>query len=351
MCVSPVRIKNPNYGSKVPLIVRTKDTKSQYINVPCNVCSECLASRQMQLVQRARTMALDHYIFYCTLTYDNEHLPRLGLSTGVSIPYADISDVQRMIKRIRKDNLFFRPFKFLFVSERGSERGRPHFHGLFFIDKYLDDDKLYPAMVEPSLRKVLFSQWARNVGTRKNPIYEPLFKFRQKYVGGKLFKNFDFHYVTPHTTENGSDDVSFYVTKYLLKPSSKEIRLQQALSLNLDIDEYNSAWKIVKSKMLCSKEFGYATELEKSHIQIGLELSRKDNTGLKYYCQNGNSQPLARYYRKFVPFEIASDSVDAIGSPIYDDDRTISEKLKSLEKGSIIREKIQNRDALDCLND
>lgn len=112
---------------------KIKDCESEYLNVPCGVCSECVAKRQMFLVQRVRSMSLDNYIFFITLTYNNESLPKLTTSTNVTIPYADIADVQKMFKRIRKINPFNRQLSYLFVSERGKERGRPHFHGLLFL--------------------------------------------------------------------------------------------------------------------------------------------------------------------------------------------------------------------------
>ena len=54
-----------------------------------------------------------------------------------------------------------------------------------------------------------------------------------KFVGGIRYSNFDCHYVVPHATEAGASDVAFYVSKYVLKVSANEVRLQQALRLNL----------------------------------------------------------------------------------------------------------------------
>ena len=125
MCVSPIKIKNPNFRSNVDLIKASTNTKDKYLLVPCGVCHECHQMRQMALVQRCRVMALDHYIFFCTLTYNPESLPVHHVN-GYDIPYCDVSDVQKMFKRIRKDNSFGRPFKYFFVSERGKDRGRPH---------------------------------------------------------------------------------------------------------------------------------------------------------------------------------------------------------------------------------
>ena len=169
MCISPVTIPNPNYRSPVELVKKTTDTHSKYLQVPCGVCPECKQARQMNLIQRSRIMALDHYIFFATLTYNPESLPIYTLDDGRTIPYADISDVQKMFKRIRKDDLFLRPFKYLFVSERG-KKGRPHFHGMIFIPKSKEDETLYPAIMETHISNVLITEWRRNYGSRRKPI-------------------------------------------------------------------------------------------------------------------------------------------------------------------------------------
>ena len=184
MCLSPIKIPNPNYHSPVELIQKTTDTENTYLLVPCGVCSECLMKRQSDIVQRCKCLALDHYLFFCTLTYNPESLPVVVTSTGVAVKYADYSDAQKMFKRIRKYDLFGRPFKYFFVSERG-KKGRPHFHGLIFIPKKPDDDKLLPSILETSVRKVLFREWRRNYGSSRNPIWKPLFTYKSKFVGGK----------------------------------------------------------------------------------------------------------------------------------------------------------------------
>lgn len=345
MCVSPVKIKNPNYGSKVELIKKTTDTINKYLLVPCNVCSQCLMSRQMQVVQRARALCLDHYMYMVTLTYNNESLPVYTCkSTGYQIPYADISDVQKMFKRIRYAKLIDREWCYYFVSERGSEKGRPHFHGLIFIKKNQDDDKLYPAILETSLRKLVLSEWKRNYGSDRVPIWKPLLTFRQKYVGSKRYSNFDLHYCVNHSTEKGVDDVAFYVTKYILKPSVKEARLQQALRLNYDIDEYDEIWKIVRSRSFVSKGFGARSDNEISYVRSCIEKSKNDPTGLKYFSSDGTPSPLSRYYRKFLSPDAAICSAAARGGPVVADDRSIQEKIQFVQRGNVILEKARMRD-------
>lgn len=351
MCVSPVKIPNPNYGNKLPLMRKMYDCENQYLNVPCGVCDECLHSRQMQVVQRARVMALDHYIFFCTLTYNNESLPYHVCSNGYKIPFVAVSDLQNMFKRIRNGNLFTRPFSYFFVSERGSERGRPHVHGLIFIKKKDTDDPLYPAQLEPVVRNVVFREWRRNYGSHRCPVWRPLFTYRSKFVSGKLYKNFDVHYVVPHATEEGSSDVAFYVTKYVLKPNVKERSLQQALSLNLSAEEYNEVWSKVKSRSICSKGFGSKSLKQENYVKDCIVNSQDDPDGFKFYTEKGESQPLARYYRKFITLDNAVRSSEARQSPLTVDTRSVSEKDMSIERGSVIRSKVSNREISDLFSD
>lgn len=356
MCVSPVKIPNPNYKSKVAIIQKTTDTLNQYLYVPCNVCPECLMSRQGSLVQRARNMALDHYIFFCTLTYNRESLPVYDcvydkvnedgskIHKEYHIPYADISDVQKMFKRIRISKSIPRDWSYFFVSERGTDKGRPHFHGLIFIPKLIDDDKLYPAILETSLRKLILSEWKRNYGSDRSPIWKPLLTYRVKYVAGKRISNYDLHYVVNHSTEKGSDDVAFYVTKYILKPSAKEARLQQALRLNLDEDFYNEVWSVVRSRSFCSKHFGARSDKQVSYVKSCIEKSKTDPSGLKYFNSDGSPFPLSRYYRKYLSLDACITSVAARGGPVYEDDRSITEKIQSVQHGSAILQKARKRD-------
>ena len=77
MCISPIRIRNPNLGYNGPN-AQYKDCQSLYINVPCGVCPECVANRQMQMVQRIQVEALVNHLFFCTLTYNNKMMPMVS---------------------------------------------------------------------------------------------------------------------------------------------------------------------------------------------------------------------------------------------------------------------------------
>ena len=90
MCFSPLLIKNPNYNHHKSKIYKhdfLSDTTSQYIYVPCGVCKQCVAVKQMYLVQRVQMEARNCFLFFSTLTYDNVHLPKITTSTGFDIPF------------------------------------------------------------------------------------------------------------------------------------------------------------------------------------------------------------------------------------------------------------------------
>lgn len=296
MCISPVSISNPHFGSRNPFALRFKDTESGRIYVPCGHCAECRAARQFALVQRTQVMMLDHHMFFATLTYDNDSLPSITTSTGVNIRFADIRHLQLSIKRIRKNNLFGRPFSYLAVSERGFIKGRPHFHVMFFVAKESTDNPFIVKVLERKMYWALRNEWRVFVGSRRNVAWRPLFTYKERWRNGRLEKNYDLHYVDPATTEKGTDSVAYYVTKYCLKPSDKERRLQQALRLNLSPEEYEDIWSVVRSRFLISKHFGCATNDEWSLLRSFVTRSASCSDGFKFFSASGDVYRLARYY-------------------------------------------------------
>lgn len=339
MCVSPIRIRNPNYGNKSKYISALVDTSSVFINVPCGHCSECVAVRQMSVVQRCQMEEMNNHLFFCTLTYNNECLPFLTTSTGYDIRYADVSDVQKMMKRIRKYDLFGRKFKYFGVSELGSKRSRPHFHLIFSIEKRDSDTFSDVLNMEHDYFDVVLSQWKRNYGSSRNPIWKPCCTFVSRISHGRVHRTFDFHYVNPRSASGDVCDVPFYVTKYMLKPSDRETRLQQALKLNLPSDEYEDTWKIVRSRHFSSLHFGYDGEQNvRDYIRDCVVKSRFYEDSPKFYNPfSGASFPLSRYYMNNGDLYTIDDALffnskRAVPDNVSIDDRDISEKLVRVEK-------------------
>lgn len=328
MCVSPILIPNPNRGYKGKFSF-LKDTSSLFIPVSCGCCSECVHTRQMSIVQRCQLETLTGYPFYCTLTYNNQSLPQLVCSDGKHIRYADLSDVKNMIKRLRNDNVFGRPFRYFAVSELGSKRARPHFHILFYLKK-LEGDSIYtPINLESLLFKTVLQYWQRNYGSRRSPVYKPLCTYVRKYICGKLHTNYDLHYVTPSTLDGSTLDVPYYVTKYMLKPSDKASRLQSALRLNLPEDEYQDIWSKVKPRWFSSLNFGFGiygmqvknkslserlSELENTqsfkYVRSSIDRSIQSSEFPKFFdFEKGQSVPLSRYWKSFGNLYTVDDAI------------------------------------------
>lgn len=353
MCVSPTRIRNPNYGLSH---LKGKDTVSAYINVPCGHCPECIAIRQMSYVQRLLMEETCNHLFYCTLTYNNESLPHYECSSGRKIRYADVSDIQNMIKRLRKYNSFGRPFRYFCVSELGSARGRPHFHLIWIVKKYDGDDYGDIMNLESVMFRAVLKEWRRNYGSRRCPDYRPCCTYVRRFVRGKLRSTYDLHYILPQTTLQGASDVAFYVTKYMLKPSDRERRLQQALRLNLDPLEYDKVWSVVRPRCFSSLGLGlngentpFGIEPDPRIVSYVKDCVRRskvaDKTPKFFNPHSGRSFPLSRFYRtKFYCY--SGDDYNFFNSLNPDPDNVVYDDTDlSVKVSKVDRHKSRLRDS------
>lgn len=297
MCLSPINIPNPNYGrhDKLSYLV---DTRSRFIGVPCGHCTECIANRQMNFVQRIQMESVKNHLFFSTLTYNNEMLPVLDVN-GYKIKYADYHDFNNVVRRIRRQHLFPRPFRYFAVQELGSRRGRPHFHCLWLVPKQEGDDFLTCMNLEHEMYDILLSVWQRNVGSRKFPEYKNLCTFKRIYTKQGIKSNYDFHYVNPFNSTDGVNNVSWYVLKYMLKPSDRVSKLHYALRKNLCQDEFDRVWKIVRPRCFMSKDLGLSKDqdivtflrdnIEKHKFSFDYPVFVNANTGQTF--------PLSKFYR------------------------------------------------------
>ena len=315
-CLQPFVKKNPNYGLSHVGLNFLKDCDSQYINIPCGYCPDCIAVKQMYLVQRVLMESQYNHLFFGTLTYNNDCLPVIN-ANGYNIRYADLHHVVLSIKRLRKDNAFGRSFRYLVVSELGSLRGRPHFHILILIPKEPKDDFYTCLNFEKVIYEKLLDYWSYNVGTNRKPVYRPRCTYVRKFIHGKLKSNYDLHYVNPALTPNGTSDVAFYVLKYMLKYSDRTERLQQALRLNLDPSDYYFLWKLVRPRWQASHGFGlneFHGKYDPRIIEYLHNCVLKTPVGSPYPFffspTTGLSFPLAPYYRKIPSIFGLRDALD-----------------------------------------
>lgn len=319
MCYSPVLIKNPNYGRR-DIMAYVVDTKSQYIPVPCGHCGECIALRSASVLQRCQLEEKFGYPFFVTLTYNSESLLRYECSNGYRIPYAPISDLQNMFKRLRKSGALTRRFRYFAVTEFGSLHSRPHVHCLIFLERQLSDNVYTPFNLEKIASSEILAEWRRNYGSTRYPDYRPLCTFIQKFRSGKLNSTYDCHYVTPSVTSGTTQDVSFYVSKYLVKDSEARDKVKRGLFAHCPYEEAKEVWSKVRPRSISSLNFGFGcyddinpkktskeqrlallNSLESASIvRSAIDRSSKTEKTAKFYdLQTGKPISLARYWYKF----------------------------------------------------
>lgn len=273
MCVAPVSIKNPlfgkgkylsEYGSIVSVPCEYTCT-DEYIDVPCGKCAECRNVYYNSILQRAIVESRSSYMYFVTLTYDNEHLPVLKLPTGEDIYFSDYSDIQNLFKRFRALDILQRDFRYLVVNEFGTQYARPHFHLLLFVSKKDDDIVTTPHFIRQVLFENLGKYFARNVGTRKHPVYKPLFTYKIKYTTKGPISNYYVKYVEPeqeylYNTDNV--DTAFVKTiRYLIGYVNKSSKFDNYVEHLCDLYKYDEyLYKklryLLTSRVRYSKGFG-----------------------------------------------------------------------------------------------
>lgn len=309
MCISPIYIRNVNSTNNLSKF-RIRLRNSEYVDsctytcVPCGHCNDCLVVKQSSWIQRIEEMYKTHYIIFGTATYQASMIPQVITSLGEIIRYPDYSDFRNMIKRIRKDE-DFPPFKYLCVTEYGSNTHRPHFHYLLFIERDKADSPYYLNNLVQTWTAIFKRQWKRRVSRSvKNPVYKPLSKFLRFRNGTGTY---DIHAVLSRKKKDGSvdtiGDVSHYVTKYILKPDNYVDNLLRSLFVHYcsgdTSDEYHQLRKLVRPRIYASLGIGLTEESEKNIREFILK--SKTNTpekGPRYFSQDtGKGTYLSRYYR------------------------------------------------------
>lgn len=357
MCLAPTLIPNPNFGRKDRMSYLV-DVQSRYLKVPCGHCTECVQARQRNIVQRLQVEELTNHLFFCTLTYNPQSLPVVMCSNGYQIPYAARRDVALMIKRLKKFDAFGRPFKYFYVSELGSKRGRPHFHLIFVIEKRKGDR--YPEIMQLETRGFanVLREWRRNYGSTRKPDYKPCCTYIRRMIRGELKSTYDFHYVNPSSSAQGAMDVAFYVTKYMMKPSERAVRLQRALKMNLDEDEYEDVWKLVRPCMCASPGLGMSDDVQIDYVRSCIDRSKStDSEFPRYYNSvNGKTFPLSRYYIRKGLYNVddATDFYFRSKKPadmMMVDERAADVKERKFNRLSKFQEVIDEHDTSELFNE
>ncbi len=362
MCITPIQIPNRNLVPRKPYTrnwlrvgspMSLKDCTSQYINVPCGHCPECIQKKQNDFVQRCQMESMDTYQYMVTLTYDNKHLPKLVSSLGEVFYYADYKHIQSTIKRVRK--YFCRPLRFVATSERGGKRHRPHWHLIVFVPKLPEDSPLTGKVLESELFDLFKSHWSKNIGTNRKPIYEPFFQYVRYYSRGRIHTNYDLHLIESRLKADGKmdtmQDVSFYVSKYLCKYNDNKLRIK--VKNNYTPIEAEYIMNTIKCRRITSVSFGsrdfsghiaspdnrmFPQEAINSYVRDCIERSKQQKLEFPtFFYLEGQNYPLSGYLsKKFLNMQ------DALWWYFNRDTTDIDTVIYSTEK-RIDHRKVQNK--------
>lgn len=373
MCTNPILIPNKSRVSKKGHIVAPSfhlqhDTSSLYIRVPCGQCAECIKKKQINIMQRSQILEMSYHPFFFTLTYDNIHLRTLSLSSGEEYAYCDWTDITKMLKLIRKYWDLPRKIKYIIVNEYGKQTKRPHYHGIFYVEKLAGDNFGDILNLQAYVTSMLLRYYCRNVGTNRNPIFEPLFTFSQKRVFGKLTKNFDCHYILSSTKDDKSNP-TIYILKYMFKESKYikwlKMHLKETLTHvddtnEVDLSEYRFAWNLLKPRCVYSKNFGlkYVDKQykrrevrefnpgTKEFVSKNFDLSKHDPDAKLpqiYNTASGKGFTISSYYRSLLTREqldfFYSKVREQFGDVFFIQDTTTSELIQREQKNNEIRDK------------
>lgn len=121
MCLTPIRLKNPSY--------RGRTGEYFYNTLPCGHCAECLSMRiEDWIIRLKEELRVSKYSIFLTLTYNDDNLPEHNLPSK--------KDVQLFHRYLRRKGI---KFKYFIVSENGEQFNRIHYHGIYFINAYIED--------------------------------------------------------------------------------------------------------------------------------------------------------------------------------------------------------------------
>lgn len=359
MCISPIRIKNPNHGNYISKFTRLhKDTESQYINVPCGNCPACRFLRQANYFQRALIESLNSYVFFVTLTYNNESIVTAELN-GEFFTIAPFSDIQILNKRLRNNNPFEgRNFKYMAVREYGKRTGRAHWHLLYFVEKKPDDSAYAPFNFSVFFAQSLLRYYATNIGTDSTPIYVPKFTDTIRFAGGKMFRPFDCQYIDT----DKSILPLFYVLKYISKDSALYKKMKILAQAEADCRTDRTKQQILndfKPKVWKSIHFGLpispeGEDIARKVVRKSIDMSVSSGADFPTFFMDDIKLPLCNYYKaKFMTDDedlfFKRKQIAQYGFPFYEspDEHTIA---TAIQRNNLRMSRYHDEDLFDIVD-
>ena len=173
-----------------------------YLQVPCNKCIVCKNKkiREWNARMMCETQLYDTPPMFVTLTYNDDHLPLLGIEKR---------DIQLFLKRLRERLEYLgytNKIRYVFCGEYGSKTQRPHYHGLIWN---------MPCLPIQMLLNLIENAWAYRCTFAKYRTIPNDFKF-YRYEIPKKVKQY-FHRLGYAYVKLAHDNSAYYIGKYMFK--------------------------------------------------------------------------------------------------------------------------------------
>lgn len=242
MCVNPRKIINrANHWD---------ENKPLYLYVPCGNCEECRQNNRNDWFVRCfyewSSNNDNGNSFFYTLTYNNDNLPYFQ-----GKPCFSRRHIQLFIKRLRyvldKTDT---PLKYMVTCEYGELHGRPHYHVIFFVGKFVNPFIFY-RMVEDNWTYG-FVQAGQHCGIIQN--YQAI------------------QYVTKYVTKDFShvnDFLGTLLPSYINRINNLIADLNYKYDCNIDIKfQYNPNTFVISYKLLRQSELCYSPDEVLEHQRL-----------------------------------------------------------------------------------
>lgn len=275
-CLHPKYVPNPCFhqvksksGAPVPLRI----SQQRYLTVPCCRCVNCLSLRQNTWAWRIEqdafdVMKKDGCVYFITITYDDNHLI-YGID---DVPTLYKKDLQDFHKRLRRSGLSFRYFD---CGEYGDKFSRPHYHGIYFFEKWMTKEKVHD---------LFFDKWRK---CEEFELHVDSFSLASaKYVAKYSMKRFGVNYqgVEPPfslVSINPPIGFSFFDNKFELK----RLRDQMSFTVYDSSGNPNMLPRLFRDKIF--------TRLEQDSIMNRIQDEKYHLD--KLFCQSNDPLDIARF--------------------------------------------------------
>lgn len=288
MCENPISISNKS-------VYKHPSLSAYSYSVPCGNCATCRSSQSFEWYSRivlelSDLQARGGNAVFLTFTYNPASLPtwHIPYSDDV-VPCFSRSGVSSFLKSLKTTiwRLYGKSsYKYFFVSEYGDTTRRPHYHGLFFLEKKVD-----PICFAETCRRL----WSKAAGNG--------FMFPKAVHDKNGIRYVDNNGKPSRILVENSASTCSYVSKYVCK--DLDFYNIPAITRYLDVHYFNDCYYYLNGVKKCRYDVKRSIDdhLPKHWQSSGLGrfLLDDDIKTLLYYCENGITNPFNPFEKLHLP--------------------------------------------------